>query len=256
MNILVTNDDGFLARGLWVLSKALTEVGSVYIVAPDREQSAVGSSVTLHHPLRAKSIRSPLDSVSSYIVEGTPADCVILALGRLLDIRIDMLFSGINDGSNLGDDVLLSGTVGGAYQGFLKGIPSVALSVGAMKDVHYGPAARLAVALAGLLPDLPRETFLNVNVPNLPAEQIKGIDITRLGRRSYTDEIEPGHDGKRDYYWIVRGTPDWQPEEGTDICSYNNDRISITPLHSDLTNDKVLSSMQDLPQMLLKSLSR
>ena len=255
MNILVTNDDGFLARGLWVLAKALTEVGSVYIVAPDREQSAVGSSVTLHHPLRAKEISSPLENVKGFLVEGTPADCVILALGHLLDVKIDVLFSGINEGSNLGDDVLLSGTVGAAYQGYLKGIPSVALSVGALKEVHFGPAARLAVALAKLVSELPDELFLNVNLPNLPLEDIKGIEVTRLGRRSYADEIEPGHDGKRDYYWIVRGTPDWTPEEGTDIYAHTSDKISITPLYNNLTNEQALSAIKGLPQTLLDSFS-
>jgi 5'-nucleotidase len=255
LKILVTNDDGFLAKGLWVLAKALCEVGEVYIVAPDREQSAVGSSVTLHHPLRAKSIRSPLAKVKSYLVEGTPADCVILALGHLLDSGIDMLFSGINEGSNLGDDVFLSGTVGAAYQGYLKGIPSVAISVGAFKDVHFDVAARLAPVLAKLILHLPKENFLNVNLPNLPMEKIKGIEVTRLGRRSYTDVIEPGHDGKRDYFWIVRRTPEWTPEEGTDICAFTSDKISITPLYNDLTNQKMLSAIGDLPEAIRKGLN-
>ena len=255
LKILVTNDDGFLARGLWVLAKVLCEVGEVVIVAPDREQSAVGSSVTLHNPLRAKEIRSPLEEVKSYLVEGTPADCVILALGHLLDTKIDMVFSGINEGSNLGDDVLLSGTVGAALQGYLKGIPSVAISVGALKDVHLDAAARLAVVLAPLMADLPGDTFLNINLPNLPLDQIKGIEVTRLGRRSYSDEIQPGHDGKRDYYWIVRGKPEWQPEEGTDIWAFTNNKIAITPLYNNLTNLQVLSAIKDLPQALLKGLT-
>ena len=254
MKILVTNDDGFLARGLWVLAKALSQVGEVFIVAPDREQSAVGSSVTLHHPLRAKMVRSPLKEVKSYLVEGTPADCVILALGHLLDTKVDMVFSGINEGSNLGDDVLVSGTVGAAFQGYLKGIPSVAISVGALKDVHFDAAARLAAVIAPLITDLPGKTFLNINLPNLPLDQIEGIEVARLGRRSYSDEIEPGHDGKRDYYWIVRGKPDWQPEEGTDIWAFTHNRIAITPLYNDLTNLQVLSAIKDLPQTLNRSL--
>ena len=255
MRMLVTNDDGFLARGMWLLVKALRDVGEVVVVAPDREQSAVGSSVTLHHPLRARKVRSPYEGVVSYCVEGTPSDCVILALGHLLDDEIDLIFSGINDGSNLGDDVLISGTVGAAFQGYLKGIPSIAISVGALKDVHYDVAARLAVLLASSIVDLPENVFLNVNLPNLPLDQIKGVEITRLGRRSYTDEIKPGHDGKRDYYWIVRGTPDWQPDEGTDIYAFNRDRISITPLYNDLTNAEALSALKDLPQLLFKGLS-
>ena len=142
MRILVTNDDGFLARGMWLLVKGLREVGEVVVVAPDREQSAVGSSVTLHHPLRARKVKSPYEDVDSYCVEGTPADCVILALGHLLDTEIDVIFSGINEGVNLGDDVLISGTVGAALQGYIKGIPSIAISVGALKDAHFDVAVR------------------------------------------------------------------------------------------------------------------
>jgi len=256
LRILVTNDDGFLARGLWDLARALCEVGEVCIVAPDREQSAVGSSVTLHNPLRVKEIRSPIKDVKSYLVEGTPGDCVILAMGHLLDTKIDMVFSGINEGSNLGDDVLLSGTVGAALHGYLKGITSVAISVGALKDVHFKAASRLAVVLAPLIADLPAGTFLNVNLPNLPLDRIQGIEVTRLGRRSYSDKIEEGHDGKRKYYWIVRGKPDWQPEKGTDIWALTKDKISITPLHSDLTSQKALSVIQDLPPALLEWLTR
>ena len=254
MRILVTNDDGFLARGMWRLVKGLRQVGEVVVVAPDREQSAVGSSVTLHHPLRARKVRSPYDDVPSYCVEGTPADCVILALGHLLDTDIDVIFSGINEGANLGDDVLISGTVGAAIQGYIKGIPSIALSVGALVDAHFDVAARLGVLLAQRLSDLPRDILLNVNLPDLPIEQIKGIKATRLGRRSYTDAIEPGHDGKRDYYWIVHGTQDWQTEEGTDIAAFASDEISITPLYHDLTSHKALSAINDLPRELLNGL--
>ena len=254
LKILVTNDDGFLARGLWDLARALSEVGEVCIVAPDREQSAVGSSVTLHNPLRVKKIRSPINDVKSYLVEGTPGDCVILALGHLLDTKIDMVFSGINEGSNLGDDVLLSGTVGAALHGYLKGVPSVAISVGALKEVHFDAASRLAVVLAPLIADLPAGVFLNINLPNLPLEQIKGIEVTRLGRRSYSDEIQPGHDGKRDYYWIVRGRPEWLPEEGTDIWAFTNNKISITPLYNELTNMHVLSAVGELSPQIIKGL--
>ena len=254
LKILVTNDDGFLARGLWDLARALSEVGEVCIVAPDREQSAVGSSVTLHNPLRVKKIRSPINDVKSYLVEGTPGDCVILALCHLLDTKIDMVFSGINEGSNLGDDVLLSGTVGAALHGYLKGVPSVAISVGALKEVHFDAASRLAVVLAPLIADLPAGVFLNINLPNLPLEQIRGIEVTRLGRRSYSDEIQPGHDGKRDYYWIVRGRPEWLPEEGTDIWAFTNNKISITPLYNELTNMHVLSAVRELSPQLIKGL--
>lgn len=254
MKILVTNDDGFYARGLWLLAKELSKVGDVVIVAPDREQSAVASSMTLHHPLRVRKVRSPLEGVLSYSVEGTPSDCVILALGRLLTEKVDLVFSGINEGANLGDDVLLSGTVGAALQGYFKGIPSVAISVGAIKDVYFDVAARLAGILAQRMGDIPREVLLNVNLPNLPIEKIQGIEVTKLGRRSFGDKVVEGNDGKREYYWIVRGEPQWQPEEGTDVKAFTEDKISITPLYTDLTSSKALAKLKKLPQELLDKL--
>ena len=207
MRILVTNDDGVYAMGLWTLVRALSEVGEVVVVAPDREQSAAGTSVTLHQPLRAREIKPPVEGIKSYSVEGTPADSVILALRGLIDDKVDLVASGINEGSNLGNDVLISGTVGAALQGYLNGIPSIALSVAALEDIHLDAAARLAVVMARIIEAnaLPREILLNINLPNLPLSQIQGVEITQLGRRSYGDVIEEGHDGKRKYYWIVRG---------------------------------------------------
>ena len=210
--------------------------------------------MSLHHPLRVRKVRSPLEGVISYSVEGTPADCVILALGRLLDGKVDLVFSGINEGANLGDDVLLSGTVGAALQGYFKGIPSVAISVGAIKDVHFDAAVRLAGVLAKQMASLPREVLLNVNLPNLPLEQIKGIEITKLGRRSFGDTVVEGNDGKREYYWIVRGEPQWHPEEGTDVGAFTSDKISITPLYTDLTSSKVLTKIKHLPVDLANGL--
>lgn len=254
MKILVTNDDGFYARGLWLLARELSKVGEVVIVAPDREQSAVSSSMTLHHPLRVRKVRSPLEGVPSYSVEGTPSDCVILALGRLLTEKVDLVFSGINEGANLGDDVLLSGTVGAALQGYFKGIPSVAISVGAIKDVHFDVAAKLAGVLARKMGNIPREVLLNVNLPNLPLDKIRGIEITKLGRRSFGDKVVEGNDGKREYYWIVRGEPQWQPSEGTDVKAFIEDKISITPLYTDLTSSQALSKLKKLPSELMSGL--
>ena len=256
MKILITNDDGVYATGLWTLTGALKEVGEVVVVAPDREQSAVGSSVTLHRPLRAREMKPLVKGAKSYCVEGTPADCVILALGNLIDSEIDLVVSGINEGSNLGDDVLISGTVGAALQGYLKGIPSMAISVTALENVHFDAAARLAVVLARIIAKgaLPRGILLNINLPNLPLDQIQGLDVTKLGRRSYGDAIKEGHDGKRKYYWIVRGKPEWQPEEGTDIWALLKDRISITPLQSDLTSLEVLSLVKGLSTVILQDL--
>ena len=256
LRILVINDDGVYATGLWALVTALKEVGEVVVVAPDREQSAVGSSVTLHRPLRAREISPPVSGVLTYSVEGTPADCAILALKNLIGSEIDLVISGINEGANLGDDVLISGTVGAALQGYLNGIPSIALSVGALEDVLFDAAARLAVVLTRLVAKgaLPKRMLLNVNLPNLPLSQIKGIELTQLGRRSYGDAIQEGHDGKRKYYWIVRQKPEWQPEEGTDIQALLNDRISITPLHAIATSARVLSILKELSPAILQEL--
>lgn len=256
MRILVTNDDGIYAKGLWTLVAALKETGEVVVAAPDREQSAVGSSVTLHHPLRAREIEPPVSGVKSYSVEGTPADSVILALRTLIHGEIDLVVSGINEGANMGDDVLISGTVGAALQGYLNGIPSMAVSVKAVDNVHFDAAARLAVVLTKLIAKgaLPRRMLLNINLPNLPLSQIKGIELTHLGRRSYGDTIEEGHDGKRKYYWIVRGKPEWQPQDGTDIWAVLNDRISITPLHAVATSPRVLSTLKQLSPTILQEL--
>lgn len=258
MRILATNDDGIHASGLWNLVRALTEVGEVVVVAPDREQSAVGTSVTLHQPLRVREMKPQVRGVKSYSVEGTPADSVILALHGLLDDPVDLVFSGINEGSNLGNDVLISGTVGAALQGYLQGIPAIAISVGALERIHFDAASKLAAVMARMVEAkvLPREILLNINLPNLPLNQIKGIEVTQLGRRSYRDEIKDGHDGKRKYYWIVRGKPQWKPEEGTDIGALLKDKISITPLHSDLTSPSALSALEQQSNTIFQDMSQ
>jgi len=237
VKILVSNDDGVYAPGLWTLVRALAPLGEVVVCAPDREQSAVGTSVTLHVPVRARPVAPQVEGVPTWAVEGTPGDSVILALNHLLDHDIDLVISGINDGSNLGNDALISGTVGAALQGYFHNLPSLAISVTAIEEVRHEVAARIAAQLAGLLAQgrLPRDIFLNVNVPNLPLEEVQGVEITRLGRRSYRDAVKEGYDGKRTYYWIVRGEPGWEMEPGTDIYAVRRGYISITPLHTDWT---------------------
>ncbi len=256
MTILVTNDDGIHAKGLWALAAALKEIGEVIVVAPDREQSAIGTSVTLHHPLRAKEIKPLVEGVKTYSVEGTPGDCVILGLGHLIQGEVNLVAAGINEGANLGDDVLISGTVAAAFQGHLNGIPSMAISVAALNDVNTDAAARLATVLARKIGAHPllKKTLLNVNLPNLPLDQIQGIEVTQLGRRSYKDLIKEGHDGKRKYYWIVRGNAQWHYEEGTDAWALSKDKISITPLHADLTNTLPLTPLKDLSTAIFQEL--
>ena len=239
MRILVTNDDGIAAPGLWALVRELRRVAEVIVVAPDRDQSGIGTAVTLHHPVRISPVPPEVTRVKTYSVEGTPADTVILALKTLLKDGVDMVFSGINEGSNLGNDVLISGTVSAALQGYFYGLPSVAISVSAIKKVRFDIAARFAALLVQQVESskMPPRFLLNINLPNLPLDQIAGIEVTRLGERSYMDNIKAGHDGKRKYYWIVRGKPDWKEVEGTDIWALGQKKISVSPLHSDLSSE-------------------
>lgn len=236
LKILVSNDDGIYAQGLWTLVRELTPLGEVIVVAPDREQSGVGTAMTLHHPLRVTQVVPQVEGVKAYCVEGTPADSIIFALGAL-DNKVDILFSGINEGSNLGNDVIISGTVGAALQGYFRGLPSIALSMTAIENLHFEVAARLGAFIARSVANnaLPRDILLNINVPNLPIDKIEGIRVTRLARRSYTEILKEGHDGKRNYYWIVRGKPEWSEDEGTDIWAVRHNSISVTPLHNDMT---------------------
>jgi len=202
------------------------------VVAPDRDQSGSGTSITLRHPLRLVKIKPPVDGVAAYSVEGSPADSVILALRLILKEGVDVVVSGVNEGPNLGDDVYVSGTVGAALQGFFYGIQAMAFSIAAFGDLRFDVAAKLASVMIGEIVDkrFPRRMLLNVNLPNVPLDKLEGIEITRLGERNYVDRIEPGHDGKRQYHWIMRGKPEWKSASGTDIWALENNKISITPL--------------------------
>jgi len=256
LRILVTNDDGINAKGLWALVKALKGFAEVVVVAPDREQSAVGTSVTLHSPLRVTPITPPIDGVKAYSVEGTPSDCVILAFGNLIDGGVDMVVSGINEGPNLGDDVFISGTVGAALQAYLKGLPSIAISIATPEALSFDAATRLVVLLVQMLRAgaLPREVLLNVNLPNLPLDKIQGLEITRLGGRGHQDKVREVHDGKRKRYWLVRGEPSQAGEKGTDVWALREGRISITPLRSDLTNSSLFPALENSCSSLFDAL--
>ena len=229
MQILVTNDDGVYADGLWALVKELQHIGKVTVSAPDRDQSGVGTAVSLRQPLRLKEIKAPLTNVQAYSVEGTPGDAVILALRHAVKDSVDLVVSGINEGPNLGNDVFISGTIGAALQGYFYGIPSIAISVAAFEALNFDVAAQAARFLADGFRKklLPQRLLLNVNVPNLPREKIGGIEITSLGNRNFTDKINQGHDGKRDYFWITRGVPEWDVAAGTDVWALEQNLISI-----------------------------
>jgi len=243
MKILVTNDDGIFAPGILALAEALAELGEVTVVAPDRERSAVGHALTLHAPLRATQV-----APNRFAVDGTPTDCVNLGIHGLLAERPDLVVSGINRGGNLGDDITYSGTVAAALEATLMGIPAFAVSlVTEGEGTHYRAAAAIAVRLARAIASrgLPRDTFLNVNVPDLPPEVLQPPLITTQGKREYdgmiVDKVDPRG---RSYYWI--GTVDLKFHDlaGSDYAAVHRGHISITPLHLDLTNYQSLAELQ------------
>jgi 5'-nucleotidase len=232
MKILVTNDDGIFADGLWTLARELKSIAQVFVVAPDREQSAVGTSVTLWQPLRIRKVKPPVPEIETYAVEGTPSDSVILALGNLIKGGVDLVVSGINHGLNLGDDVHISGTVSAALQGYLHGLPTLAISTDRENTRYLDVPARLTVLLAKKIASssLPPNLFLNVNVPNLPVDKIGGVQITQLADASHINTVDEGHDGKRKYYWLVRQSLNKTTNKKSDVWAVNQGKISITPL--------------------------
>lgn len=249
MRLLITNDDGIHAPGLRALVKALRDLGDVVVVAPDREQSGVGASFTLHHPVRLRRVHSR--GVRRFAVDGTPADAVILALDHLLkDTPVDAVISGINHGTNLGMDVFLSGTVGAAMHGQFRGIPSLAIAMPLRKRLRYTTAAQVARALVPIIAsgeDVFKGMLFNVTVPNLPLERIRGVDITNLRQRSSKFEVTPGNDGRHDYFWLSVARPKREDvEPGTDVWSLREKRISITPLQADTTAYGVIDRLGNL----------
>jgi 5'-nucleotidase len=240
--ILVTNDDGVRAPGLAILARALQPLGETVIVAPDQDNSAASHSLTMRRPLRVKELDR-----NRYSVDGTPADCVTLAMGKILPQKPRLVVSGINPGPNLGDDVSYSGTVSAAVEGTMLGAPSLAISLAGEEPFYFETAAAFAVVLARAILDkgLPKDTLLNVNIPNRRPEEILGMRFTRQGRRVYDGAIKETSDpwGRR-HYWIGGGTPFWEEGEDTDIQAVLAGYVSITPLHFDLTNHAALATLR------------
>lgn len=235
MKILVTNDDGIYAPGIQALAEALKAVGDVAVVAPDRERSAVGHALTLHHPLRALQM-----GPNVFAVDGTPTDCVNLGIHDLLSFKPDIVVSGINRGANLGDDVTYSGTVAAAMEATLMGIPAFAVSLAAEGvGKNYDMAAEFAARLACRIHEngLPGDTFLNVNVPDLPRDAILPSRITSQGRRRFEGNVVGKLDPRgQKYYWIGSAELSFLDIEGTDYHAVSRGHVSVTPLHLDLTN--------------------
>lgn len=233
MHILISNDDGYLATGLCVLAESLAKYAKISVVAPDKNRSAASNSLTLEMPLRAQS------SENGFIrVDGTPTDCVHLAITGLLENEPDMVFAGINHGSNLGDDVLYSGTVAAATEGRFLGLPAVAISLASNEPKHFETAAQVAAYLLKKIIShpLPEDTLLNVNVPDLPYAELQGYQSTRLGQRHKSEPVIKSADPRgRTIYWVGPPGSEQDAGEGTDFYAINKGYVSITPLQLDLT---------------------
>jgi 5'-nucleotidase len=240
--ILVTNDDGYRSEGIRALADALKVLGEVTIVAPMNEASAIGHALTLRHPLRLEHFGENV-----YAVDGTPTDCVNVAISQVLHGLPDMVLSGINKGWNLGDDVTYSGTVSGALEGALLGIPAIAVSLRATRGKYdFGPSARAAAGLADelLRKPLPPRVFLNLNVPK---GEPKGFRVTVQAKRNHVTSVGERHDPKgRPYYWIEEGQDEWEPHDRSDYQAVRDGYASVTPLHPDLTAHQSLAAVEQL----------
>lgn len=245
MEILVTNDDGIYAEGIFALSRALKKCGRVTVVAPDTERSAVGHAITLSDPLRVTEVRRN-GAFFGYAASGTPADCVKLAIRSIMKKKPDLVFSGINLGANMGYNVLYSGTVSGATEGALLGIPSIAISLATFVDPDFAAAAAFArkTASAAAKNGLPPGALLNINVPALPAGKITGVSVTRQSRSLFTDRFDRRTDPHgRTYYWLTGSlNRDGAPAD-SDTAAVARGSISVTPLQFDLTDEKLLGNL-------------
>lgn len=243
MRILVSNDDGYQAPGLLRLVAALRELADITVVAPDRDRSGASNSLSLKNPLYVTRQENGF-----YSVEGTPTDCVHLAITGLLDHEPDMVVSGINSGANLGDDVIYSGTVAAATEGRFLGLPAIAISQAALQPRHFDTAARVAVGLVQRLREqpLPPEIILNVNVPDLPWEALAGFQVTRLGHRHKAEPVIETTDPRgRPIYWVGPSGPEQDAGPGTDFHAARAGYVSITPLQVDLTHHRALGSVTE-----------
>jgi 5'-nucleotidase len=248
MRILVTNDDGVSSKGLHALAEAMRRLGTVTVIAPERERGAIGHAVTLHKPLRL--IRMDKDV---HAVNGTPSDCVLLGVTQLMPKPPSLLVSGINRGLNLGDDVTYSGTVSAALEGTLLGIPSIAVSLEGMESFRFETAAYYAarIAEAVLRHGLPPETLLNVNVPNRTRAAVAGVKVTALSRRQFVDPVIEKIDPRgRKYYWIAGTRVSWDRGKDSDDQAIRQGLVSITPLHMDLTHYGALDNLRTWEQTL------
>lgn len=243
MKILISNDDGYQSPGLRILADTLAELGEVTVVAPDRDRSGASNSLTLTVPIRAERLDN-----GYFRVEGTPTDCVHLAITGLLDEEPDMVVAGINHGPNLGDDVIYSGTVAAATEGRFLGLPAMAVSIDSFSPAHLLTAARVAARLVEHLPagSLGPNVILNVNVPDIPYEDLRGFVATRLGHRHKAEPVTPAKDPRgRTVYWVGPAGPEQDAGPGTDFHALRHGFVSVTPLQVDLTRHALIGPLGD-----------
>jgi 5'-nucleotidase len=264
MRIVLTNDDGIDAAGLLAARQALEKVGEVLTVAPDRNRSGVGRSITFGTPLHVEE-RKMADGGIGYACTGTPVDCVRLVALGLMDFEPDIVVSGINHGENLGDDITYSGTVAAAFEGIVIGVPGIAVSLAVERpwhdhdeaELHFEPVANFTARLTKVsVGRLPAGRILTVNSPNLPHDELKGARITKLGRRFYTDELIEVRDAEgRVGYDIYNNPPGRHEEEGTDFAALENGEISVTPVHLKLTDETGIEELEswDIKSLLWKT---
>jgi 5'-nucleotidase len=248
MRILLTNDDGIQANGLQSLVRELGRIAELYLVAPDRERSGTGHSITVFEPIKA--VPTNISGVrKAWIVGGTPVDCVKLALARLVEEDINLVVSGINHGPNLGTDVLYSGTVSAAAEGVIMGYPSIAVSLDAEGgDLDFSSAARFTRQMIQLVikEGIEPTTLVNINIPSLPEEKIKGVRITKLGVRNYDNLFEERRDPRGNtYYWMGGGVVEEDQDPESDVTAVQEGYISITPIHLDLTDYRLIKAYRD-----------
>ena len=242
MKILLSNDDGYQAPGLMALADALGSLAEIVVVAPERNRSGASNSLTLEYPIRAERAENGFIRV-----DGTPTDCVHLAITGLLEEEPDMVIAGINAGANMGDDVLYSGTVAAATEGRFLGLPAIALSMNSHAPRHYGTGARVAADLVRRLQcePLDPDTIINVNIPDLPFDRLQGYEVTRLGHRHRAEPVVKSTDPRgRTIYWVGPAGAEQDAGPGTDFHALRQDRVSLTPLQVDLTRHSAIDGLR------------
>jgi 5''/3''-nucleotidase SurE len=243
MKILISNDDGYQAPGIRCLAEHLRAIADITVVAPERDRSGASNSLTLENPIRAVVMDGGVIRV-----DGTPTDCVHLAITGLLDAEPDMVVSGINAGSNMGDDVIYSGTVAAAMEGRFLGLPAIAISMASHKPLHFATAGRVAVCLVRqlLANPLPKDTILNVNVPDVPWDELQGLEATRLGQRHKSEAVIRAQDPRgRPIYWVGPAGAEQDAGPGTDFHAVRHNRVSVTPIQVDLTRHNAIAQVGD-----------